>query len=79
MESTTILVGLAVAAVPGAILLRFILPKIPLVSCHCKNTSGLWEPEVHDYGLSLTEDNAEKRLRVGRVQGRLRASRQRLS
>jgi len=75
MESTAMLVGLAV----GVILLRFILPKLPLVSCHCKNTSGLWEPEVDDYGLSLTEDTAEKRLRVGRVQDRLRARRQRLS
>lgn len=69
-----ILILLAVA-VPAVFILRAVLPKILLVSCKCQSTDRLWTSDVENYGLVLTEDSAEKRLRVGRVHDRLRAAR----
>ncbi|MFQ5791809.1 MAG: hypothetical protein ACE5JI_15155 [Acidobacteriota bacterium] len=74
MESRELLLLLAVA-VPAVFLLRYLLPKIPLIPCQCQSSGGLWDPKVEDYGLRLTEDSAEKRLRTGRVHERLESRR----
>ena len=69
------IVLVVLAAVPSLLLLRYLLPRVPLISCRCTPSSSPWSAEAEDYGLHLTEDDARKRLRVGRAQDRFRRAR----